>query len=213
MFDGIVFDVDGTLWDACDSVIEGWNQACLALTGQGLPAPTSEFRKMFGKTMDELSRAIFPTYPPQQAAELGDACFRSEIAYLKQNPGCIYEGVPEMMRELSRTYPLYIVSNCQFGYIEILLETGNLGGYISDYMCYEDTKAPKGITIRELMKRNRLHDILYIGDTQGDADACRDANVPFLFAEYGLGTVTGTYPSVRSPSAIPHAIHRLEQTR
>ena len=28
-----------------------------------------------------------------------------------------------------------------------------------------------------------------MGDTQGDADACREAGVPFVFAEYGFGDV------------------------
>ena len=213
MFDGILFDVDGTLWDACDSVIEGWNQACLSLTGHELPAPPKEFRKLFGKTMEEIAQAMFPNYPPEQVSALGDACFRNEIVYLEQHPGKIYDGVPEMVQELSHTYPLYIVSNCQFGYIEIMLKAGNLSTYISDYMCYEDTKAPKSVTIRELMKRNNLHDVLYIGDTQGDADACRDAGVSFLFVEYGLGSVTGTYPSARTPSVIPQAIRQLEQNR
>ena len=32
-------------------------------------------------------------------------------------------------------------------------------------------------------------DAVYIGDTQGDADACKEADVPFVFAEYGFGTV------------------------
>lgn len=213
MFDGIVFDVDGTLWDACDSVIEGWNQACLSLTGHELPAPPEEFRKLFGKTMEEITYAMFPDKTPEQAAVLGDACFRNEIVYLEQHPGQIYDGVPEMIQTLSRSYPLYIVSNCQAGYIEIMLKTGNLEAYISDHMCYEDTMAPKSVTIRELMKRNHLHDVLYIGDTQGDADACCDAQVPFLFVEYGLGTVTGSYPSVSSPSAIPQAIAQLEKNR
>lgn len=39
------------------------------------------------------------------------------------------------------------------------------------------------------MERNGLRDVVYVGDTQGDADACRDAGVPFVFAEYGFGDV------------------------
>ena len=47
----------------------------------------------------------------------------------------------------------------------------------------------KGETILMLMERNGLKDPVYIGDTQGDADACAYAGIPFIFAEYGLGAV------------------------
>ncbi len=210
MFDGIIFDVDGTLWDACDSVIEGWNQASIELTGHAIAMPADELKQLFGRTMKELCIALFPTVPAQKAMELGEECFRREIQYLREHPGRIYDGVLEMIQELSRTYPLFIVSNCQFGYIEIMLSTGKLTSYFSDYMCYEDTKAPKSVTIRELMKRNHLHNVLYIGDTQGDADACRDAEIPFLFVEYGLGTVQGDYPHAPSVSSIPRMVHALD---
>ena len=39
------------------------------------------------------------------------------------------------------------------------------------------------------MERNNLKDVVYVGDTQGDADACKEADVPFIFAEYGFGDV------------------------
>lgn len=40
-----------------------------------------------------------------------------------------------------------------------------------------------------LIERNHLTSPVYVGDTQGDADACRDADIPFIFAEYGFGNV------------------------
>ena len=30
---------------------------------------------------------------------------------------------------------------------------------------------------------------VYVGDTQGDADAAKAANVPFIYAKYGFGDV------------------------
>ena len=39
------------------------------------------------------------------------------------------------------------------------------------------------------MERNQIQSPVYVGDTQGDADACRDAGVPFVFAAYGFGQV------------------------
>ena len=41
------------------------------------------------------------------------------------------------------------------------------------------------------MERNRLKNVVFIGDTQGDADAAREAGVPFIYAAYGFGEVDG----------------------
>ena len=39
------------------------------------------------------------------------------------------------------------------------------------------------------MDRNNIKQAVYVGDTQGDCDASRLANVPFIFASYGFGKV------------------------
>ena len=103
--------------------------------------------------------------------------------------GDLYEGVVETIRKLAEKYPLFIVSNCQCGYIEVMIESSGIGPFIRDHLCFGETGTPKSETIRALMDRNDLKDVVYVGDTQGDADACRDAGVPFVFAEYGFGDV------------------------
>jgi phosphoglycolate phosphatase len=39
------------------------------------------------------------------------------------------------------------------------------------------------------MKRNHLEHSIYVGDTQGDCDAAKLANIPFVYASYGFGEV------------------------
>ena len=41
------------------------------------------------------------------------------------------------------------------------------------------------------MKRNELKHPVYVGDTQGDCNAAKLANIPFVFASYGFGEVDG----------------------
>mgnify|MGYP000700414525 CR=1 FL=1 len=43
--------------------------------------------------------------------------------------------------------------------------------------------------ILKLMEKNNLTSPVYVGDTQGDADSCKKAGIPFIFAEYGFGEV------------------------
>ena len=37
------------------------------------------------------------------------------------------------------------------------------------------------------MKKHKIASAIYIGDTQGDREACLEAGMPFIFCTYGLG--------------------------
>lgn len=53
-----------------------------------------------------------------------------------------------------------------------------------------------------LMEKNRLEHVVYVGDTQGDADACREAGIPFILAEYGFGDVPDARRRIRKISEL-----------
>ena len=63
-----------------------------------------------------------------------------------------------------------------------MMKSLEIGPYIKDHLCFGETLVPKGETILMLMERNGLKEPVYIGDTQGDADACAYAGIPFIFA-------------------------------
>ena len=79
-----------------------------------------------------------------------------------------------------------------------MLKTTGLAPYIKDHLCFGETQTPKGDTIRTLVGRNGLRSPVYVGDTQGDADACRAAGVPFIFAGYGFGNVPDAKIKIRT---------------
>ena len=49
------------------------------------------------------------------------------------------------------------------------------------------------------MKENHLKNPVYVGDTQGDANACREAGIPFILAEYGFGDVPDPDARIQKP--------------
>ena len=111
-----------------------------------------------------------------------------EMARLRRDPCHIfYPGVKETLTELHKTHRLFIVSNCQQGYIELLMEKGGLGGLIRDFDCFGNTGLPKGQTLRLLCERCNVRDAVYAGDTQGDMEASEQAGLPFVWAAYGFG--------------------------
>ena len=94
--------------------------------------------------------------------------------------------VVDTIRELSHRYPLFIVSNCQCGYIEVMMKASGIEPYIKDHLCFGETRLSKDQTLLQLIERNDLKSPVYVGDTQGDADSCAKAGVPFILLNTDL---------------------------
>ena len=186
---GIIFDVDGTLWDSTDTVAEAWTDAIQHHTQLDMEINAEILKNVFGKTMREIANTLFPTLSDKEKMTILAICYEYENQLLKTKPGKLYDKVYETLKTLSKEHPLFIVSNCQCGYIELLLETTGITPFIQDTLCFGQTNTSKGQTILTLMKRNHLEKAVYVGDTQGDCDACKEAGIPFIYADYGFGEV------------------------
>ena len=112
--DGIIFDVDGTLWDSVEVVAESWNLAIKENSDLEPNLNREILQELFGKTMDEIAAGVFPDLDPDSRRKLMDICFDYENRYLETHPGVYYEGVMDTLKELALEYPLFIVSNCKF---------------------------------------------------------------------------------------------------
>ena len=64
--DGIIFDVDGTLWDSTDSVTESWNLAIRENSDMDLTITADILKGLFGKTMTEIADSLFPSLPEKE---------------------------------------------------------------------------------------------------------------------------------------------------
>ena len=201
--DGIIFDVDGTLWDSTEQVAVSWTNAIREHSDLNLVLTGETLKCHFGKTMDAITAALFPSLSIAEREKLGDICYEYENVHLASNPGDLYPHVREVFQTLSQSYDLYIVSNCQCGYIEVFLESTGLSSYVKDYLCFGRTLRPKHETIRLLMEKNQLTDVVYIGDTIGDYEACLKADVPFIFAEYGFGDVPDATLRIKDMAELP----------
>ena len=194
---GIIFDVDGTLWDSAVQVAQSWQVAAeKLLKGPRLITPDMISRNM-GKNMKDFGDALFPDLPPAKRLEVMEACMEYENQYLEDHPGILYPQVAEVLQQLSWKYKLFIVSNCQKGYIEVLMRSCNLEEYITDIECYGNTGLSKADNISMVIQRNHLDQSFYVGDTAMDAEAAADAGIPFVHAAYGFGQVNGAEAVIR----------------
>ena len=186
--ESLIFDIDGTLWDSRALVAEGYN---IQLGREGLQhlfVNAEILKPLFGKTMTEIADVLLASIAPEERYGLMERCMATENEYLFTNPCQIgYPGVRETLEKLAKKYRLFIVSNSQCGYPELCMEKLGLTDYIEGHLCFGDTGTSKGQTILTLMKKHNIRSAVYIGDTQGDREACLEAEVPFIFCTYGLG--------------------------
>ncbi len=200
--DGLIFDVDGTLWDSTPVVEQAWNQALKDMDITDVVISADQLKGLFGLPMTEIIEKLLPTKTEQVKKAYKPLCYRYEHEFLTKKAGVIYPRLQETLEELSSRYPLFVVSNCQKGYIELLYEKTGFGPYFKDHVCPDDTGLLKAGNIRLMAERHHLSHPVYIGDTQMDADACVEAGVPIVYAAYGFGTVKEPDYVIRKPAEL-----------
>ncbi|MBQ6321682.1 MAG: HAD family hydrolase [Lachnospiraceae bacterium] len=209
---GIIFDLDGTLWDSCEAIAASWNEYVAKYAQDVQRTFTGEtMRALCGLTMTEFGDALFGDLDEKRRYALTDACCEYEVEYLSvpREGVFIVEGLRPVLEELKKEYPLYIVSNCQKGYIEDFLINSKMGDLFEDLECFGDTGQKKSFNIRLLKNRNHLDEAIYVGDTQGDYDSAVEAGVLFVHAAYGYGTIDRDVPAAANISELPQAIEAV----
>ncbi|MBP5568339.1 MAG: HAD family hydrolase [Treponema sp.] len=187
-FDSLILDIDGTLWNTTEVVATAWN-AQIKEHFPNLKTVTADILKtQFGKPMNIIADNLFPSLSQEQKDELLKLCCIGEQKELEENKEKLtYPNVVKTIKKLSKKIPVFIVSNCQTGYIELVMKKNKIEKYITDYECFGDTRLGKDENIALVVKRNNLQKPAYVGDTQGDYEACKKAGVPFIWASYGFG--------------------------
>jgi len=189
-YDGIIFDLDGTLWDATKPIKEAWN-IVLARHGELRRAPITEqeLAECMGLTMYKIAAKLFPDVQKNVQKSLMNELCLYENEYLAAHGGILYDGLKEVLEKLHEDFRLYIVSNCQDGYIQAFIKAHKLQGFFDDTECWGRTRVRKGVSNRILMQRNHLECPVYVGDTIKDAESAKEAGIDFIYAAYGFGTV------------------------
>ncbi|MBF9254101.1 HAD family hydrolase [Pontibacter sp. 172403-2] len=195
--DSLIFDLDGTLWNASAVVAKGV-QTATKEAGYTHKITADDISSLAGLPHDEVYRKLFPDLSNEQRAELMEKCAKAEIDFLEAEGGQLYDKLEETLRYLHGKYKLFIVSNCQDGYIEIFLHYHQLQRYFDGHACYGAAGKPKADNIKAVVKDNGLQSAIYIGDTKGDYDASQKAGLPFIFARYGFGQVEADVASIDS---------------
>lgn len=209
-FDSLIFDLDGTLWDSTEAVSVLWSKA-LKKVGIDTEITPQIVAGEMGKLLDEIVSDFAPTANENEKAEIVREISETENEVLSKLGGKLYPRLEETLSELKNSYRLFIVSNCQRGYIEAFFAAHGLEHFFEGHLCNGDTHLPKSGTNRVLVERFGLKKPVYIGDTQGDLNAANEAEIPFIHAAYGFGTADGGIARLENIAQLPDLLKSLEQ--
>lgn len=200
-FDAIIFDLDGTLWDASYTSARAWSLVAQRLELQTPPIDHFAIRNVTGLPFTECVRSLFGQ-ASCNTSELADLLEIAEKEEVVKFGGEMYPEVIKGVPKLHKQYKLFLVSNCQEWYLHAFFEHTGLKKYFDDTLCHGQTGLPKSENLKQIVLRHQLAHPVYIGDTQWDEEASRLAKMAFIYANYGFGKISAPCPSVQSFSEL-----------
>ncbi|GAB2690740.1 HAD family hydrolase [Mucilaginibacter koreensis] len=190
-FDSVIFDLDGTLWDATGTVAKAWQTANEELNSIKPEQISKEMVvSVTGMTYDAIFEKLFPYVTAEERKRFQTVFGKHELQMVINEGGHLYDDLESTLQYLKTKYRLFIVSNCQNGYIENFLDFSGLHQYFEAHQCFGTKTQPKHENIKDIVKDYNLKAPVYVGDTLGDFEASQKAGVPLIFAAYGFGKLT-----------------------
>jgi len=200
----IIFDFDGTLLDTAPDIALYANEVLRSrgYTEQTLP----RVKKAVGRGVHELFKELEPSFK-EGSQELEDAVAAFKRRYwarpvVHTKP---YDGVLEMLAGPLSKFKKAIVTNKPHDLTQKILQTLSLSGFFDKVIGLDLGYPPKPdpASVLQLMGffgAGRT-DTLYIGDSNVDAETCRNARIDFAWVEYGYDKLSGLAPAFTFSSA------------
>ena len=187
----IIFDFDGTLHDTIKIYYPAFSEGVKILKEHG-------YAKDFELSENNVKRFLGekPNFAYDLLAKDADEDFKLEVMThvgqkmdenIRNKIGKLYDGTEEVLEKLSKTYDLYILSNCRESYLDQALDIYGIKKYFKEYYAAETFDfIPKDEIIRQ-ERKNLKEEIIFVGDRHHDMDAARKNNLRSIFCTYGFG--------------------------
>jgi phosphoglycolate phosphatase len=190
MTTGVLFDLDGTLWDASESTARAWTEV-FQRYGLSKSVSKEDIQSVAGKPYLECLKLVceealvIPEFD-QFLIDLSSA----EQLWMQKIGGDFYSGALDAVARISEKYPVFLVSNCNEWYLDAFLMHSGLKNIFQKSICYGSTGLPKDINIRHVINSFGISRGFYVGDTVGDMNASLAAGVRYIHAGFGFGGST-----------------------
>ena len=182
----LFFDLDGTLWDACDITYES---AKTISENHNIKSPTYEdIVSGMGKTIDSCAKIYYPFLDIKESINLLNEISVIVVNKIINKEVKIYPNVNKVLIELSKNYDLYVISNtASVGYANAINNYVDVS--FKENLACGSIGLNKGSGIKYIMKKNNIKKAIYIGDTNLDKISASVANIPFIYCKYGFGNI------------------------
>lgn len=204
----VVFDLDGTLVESAPDLLNALNHAIAPL---GLaPVALSDIRTMIGKGAKAMIRAALDQQSHHHDEDLVERLWTEFLDHYRQNIAVdshAFEGVTEALDELAnRGAVLAVCTNKTQALSEQLLAELGLARHFASIVgadAVSEKKPDAGhplATIRQAGGDPAR--TIFVGDSQTDEKAARNAGLPFIFTP--LGYETATAESIEAVAILHH---------
>jgi phosphoglycolate phosphatase len=184
--DSLIFDMDGTLWDATETYTAAWNEGFKAMNINKVVS-RGMLDLMMGWEKQKVLDHAFPDYTADMQEKILESIVAAQDRLIPALGGILYEGVTEGITKLSSKYKIFIISNCPKDTINQFIQFTDFAAHITDQMAHGVNNMPKHHNIKLLAAKHNLQNPVYVGDTNSDRAQSELAGVPFVFVEYGFG--------------------------
>ena len=209
--DAVMFDIDGTLWDASSASAEGWTQALGQLGLQG-DVSAEQIAAVAGSPYETCVDTLLPGLRAKhpQLLEVLSSCERASV---ERSGGEFYEGALEAVARLARGFDVFLVSNCQDWYLDLFLHFSGLGPLLSGVDCYGRSGLPKSEMLARMQRSHSCVAPVYVGDAAGDEAAAQLAGIAHVHAAWGFGRPAGRPLAVGSFAELLACLERAGDER
>lgn len=186
--DHFIFDLDGTLVDSAESIRRALIESCEVNNIEPM-IPISEIK--IGPMLDEIISSILP-YEESSRHDLFKKTFVELYDRKFCKEGMVYPGAIDALSQAAVNADLFLVTNKRIiPTIEILRHHNMVQTFKAIIGCdsVENNAFSKAKSINHLINKYGLceSDCTYFGDTEGDAAACHEAGVDFVYVSWGYG--------------------------
>ena len=180
---GILFDLDGTLLNSLEDLMDSTNYA---LAQYGCPPRSlEEIRTFVGNGAYNLMRLALPgkeSDPPVEDVLATYQAYYATHARIKTGP---YAGIKEALAQIAEKYPVAIVSNKPDKAVKILC-TDFFPGIYALGEADGCPRKPAPDMLYKAMAEIGVDKCIYVGDSEVDVITARNAEVPCLSVLWGF---------------------------
>lgn len=185
--DALIFDMDGTLWDATASYAEIWNR-CFEESGMTCKVDSDELMQYMGQPISYIVKGITGNcLDDEKMKAFTDRLEVLEDEMMPVLGGKPFDGLKEGLAELSKFYKLFMLSNCGPDGLPNFMRFTGTEAYFTGAVSYGNRPVPKGDNMKYIISKYGLESAVYVGDTQGDCDETHRVGIPFVYVKYGFG--------------------------